>query len=328
VGNAAKLRHLRRVCKYDLGAYGLARLKRATGRLDSQVAVGELFPMAETSATPEHILLVDCPDRPGLVHAITGVLFRAGANVTSNHEFVDAETQRFFMRTACRGPLDGEAVRSAILAILPTGASVQMRGVAPRRILVMASREHHCLADLLVRNAYHELGAEILAVVSNHENLRPLADKFSVPFHYVTHEGVSREAHEQALQALIGPLEPDYIVLAKYMRILSPQFVAAWPNRIVNIHHSFLPAFSGARPYHQAFHRGVKVIGATAHFVSDQLDEGPIIMQQVIPMDHSYAPHDLARAGRDVERTVLSNSLRLLNEDRVFLCARRTIIFD
>jgi formyltetrahydrofolate deformylase len=284
--------------------------------------------MEDSRAIPEHVLLVDCADRPGLVHAITGVLFRAGANVTSNHEFVDAETQRFFMRTACRGPLDGPAVRSDVAAILPPGASVRMRLVAPRRIVVMVSREHHCLADLLVRNAYRELGAEIQAVVSNHGNLRPLAEKFSVPFHEVTHEGVSREAHEEALQALIAPMGPDYLVLAKYMRILSPGFVAQWPNRIVNIHHSFLPAFSGARPYHQAFHRGVKVIGATSHFVSDQLDEGPIIMQQVIPMDHSYAPHDLARAGRDIERTVLSNSLRLLNEDRVFLCARRTIIFD
>jgi formyltetrahydrofolate deformylase len=297
-------------------------------RLDSQVGVSELFPMADETETPEHVLLVDCPDRAGLVHAITGVLFRAGANVTSNHEFVDAETQRFFMRTACRGPLDGPSVRSAVLALLPAGASVQMRAAAPRRIIVMASREHHCLADLLVRNAYGELGAEILAVVSNHDNLRPLAAKFSVPFHHATHDGVSREAHEESLQAIISPLAPDYIVLAKYMRILSPAFVSAWPNRIVNIHHSFLPAFSGARPYHQAFHRGVKVIGATAHFVSDQLDEGPIIVQQVIPMDHSHAPHDLARAGRDVERTVLSSALRLLNEDRVFLCARRTIIFD
>jgi formyltetrahydrofolate deformylase len=307
---------------------GRPRYSAISRQLDSSLALAEFFPVEESGAIPEHVLLVDCPDRAGLVHAITGVLFRAGANVISNHEFVDAETQRFFMRTACRGPLDGPAVRSAIVTLLPEGASVQMRRMAPRRIVVMASREHHCLADLLVRNAYDELGAEILSVVSNHENLRPLAEKFSIPFHHVSHENVSREAHEDAIRALIAPMGPDYIVLAKYMRVLGPRFVAQWPNRIVNIHHSFLPAFSGARPYHQAFHRGVKVIGATSHFVSDKLDEGPIIMQQVIPMDHSYAPHDLARAGRDVERTVLSNSLRLLNEDRVFLCANRTIIFD
>ena len=284
--------------------------------------------MDETSTSPEHILLVECPDRPGLVHAITGVLFRAGANVTSNHEFVDAETQTFFMRTGCKGPLDGAAVRSAILGLLPGGAEVQVRRAEARRIAVLVSREHHCLADLLVRHAYGELGANLLAVVSNHDNLRPLAEKFSVPFHHVPHENVSREAHEDALQAILAPLAPDYLVLAKYMRVLSPGFVSAWRNRIVNIHHSFLPAFVGAKPYHQAFHRGVKVIGATAHFVSDKLDEGPIIMQQVIPMDHSYTPHDLARAGRDIERTVLANSLKLINEDRVFLCANRTIIFD
>ena len=276
----------------------------------------------------EHNLLVECQDRPGLVHAITGVLFRAGANVISNHEFVDADTQRFFMRTACRGLSDGEAVRAAVLAVLPAGASVQIRLAVPRRIVVLASHEHHCLADLLIRHEYRELGAELLAVVSNHENLRALAQRFSVPFHHVPHEGATREAHEAAIQAVIGPLRPDYLVLAKYMRILSPAFVAAWPNRIVNIHHSFLPAFKGARPYHQAFSRGVKVIGATSHFVSDKLDEGPIIMQQVTPMDHSYAPRDLERAGRDIERTVLASSLRLLNEDRVFLCANRTIIFD
>ncbi len=288
----------------------------------------EFFPVDETSAHAEYVLLVDCQDRPGLVHAITGVLFRAGANVTSNHEFVDAETQRFFMRTGCTGLLEPSAIRSEIEGLLPPGAAVQVRRAVPRRILVMASREHHCLADLLVRHAYGELGAELLAVVSNHDNLRPLAEKFSVPFHCVPHENATREEHERALQALIAPMNPDYIVLAKYMRILSPGFVAAWPNRIVNIHHSFLPAFVGARPYHQAFHRGVKVIGATSHFVAEQLDEGPIIMQQVIPMDHSYTPHDLARAGRDIERTVLSNTLKLLNEDRVFLCANRTIIFD
>ncbi len=284
--------------------------------------------MDKKSEVTEHVLLVDCPDRPGLVHAITGVLFRAGANVISNHEFVDAETERFFMRTACDGPLDGEAVRAEVAGLLPPGSSVQMRRSAPRRIVVLASREHHCLADLLVRNEYGELGAALLAVVSNHENLRPLVAKFSVPFHHVSHKGLSREAHEEALQALIEPLRPDYIVLAKYMRILGPGMVSAWPNRIVNIHHSFLPAFVGARPYHQAFQRGVKVIGATAHFVSSGLDEGPIIMQQVIPMDHSYTPHELARAGRDIERTVLANSLKLLVEDRVFLCANRTIIFD
>lgn len=284
--------------------------------------------MSVSESEPDHVLLVDCPDRPGLVHAISGVLFRAGANVISNHEFVDVETQRFFMRTGFSGRIDTEAIADSLAGELPANASIRLGDTEPKRLVVFASKEHHCLADLLVRHAYQELGARILAVVSNHDGLRGLAEKFAVPFHHVPGDGLEREAHEEELQELVAPLKPDYLVLAKYMRILSPSFVARWPNRIVNIHHSFLPAFVGARPYHQAYHRGVKVIGATSHFVSDQLDEGPIIMQQVIPMDHSYTPHDLARAGRDIERTVLANTVKLLNEDRVFLCANRTVIFD
>ena len=156
----------------------------------------------------------------------------------------------------------------------------------------------------------------------------PLVQKFGLPFHHVPHEGVSREAHEAQLLAAIEPLRPDYLVLAKYMRVLSPAFVAKFPARIINIHHSFLPAFVGAKPYQQAFDRGVKVIGATAHFVTDQLDQGPIIIQQVIPVDHTHGADDMAQSGRDVEQMVLARALRLVLEDRVFLCGNRTIIFD
>jgi formyltetrahydrofolate deformylase len=282
----------------------------------------------ELNKSAVHVLLVECSDRAGLVHEITGVLFRAGANVTSNHEFVDPHARRFFMRTAFDGSLSADAVQGEIEAMLPKDARVCLRKVAKRRIVIFVSREHHCLADLLIRNAYQELGAEIQAIVSNHENLKPLAERFSIPFHTVAHSTLTRETHEEAIQALIGPMKPDYIVLAKYMRVLSPSFVAAWPQRIINIHHSFLPAFVGPRPYHQAFERGVKVIGATAHFITDKLDEGPIIAQQVIATDHSQTPSDLASAGRDIEQMVLSRSLKLVLEDRVFLCGNRTIIFD
>jgi formyltetrahydrofolate deformylase len=277
---------------------------------------------------PSEILLVECVDRPGLVHAITGVLLRAGVNIVSNHEFVDLEHGHFYMRTEYEGPSAGDAIRMGVQAVLPAGAKVMLRGGRTQRLVVLASREHHCLADLLVRHAYSELGAEIVAVVSNHPDLSPLAEKFGVKFLCVPHEGLSREAHEAAVAKAVEPFHPDYLVLAKYMRLLTPSFVETWSQRIINIHHSFLPAFTGARPYKQAFDRGVKVIGATAHFVTAQIDEGPIIVQQVISVDHSHTAHDLAQAGRDVERVVLARAIRLVLESRVLLAGNRTIIFD
>lgn len=274
------------------------------------------------------VLLVSCTDQRGLVHAITGVLLRAGANVTGNQEFVDDETGRFFMRTEIEGVTDVARLEADVRAVLPADATVGARQPTRRRIAILVSREHHCLADLLVRHAYGELFADIVAVVSNHETLRPLAEKFQVPFYHADTANRSREAQESVILRQLAPFKPELLVLAKYMRVLSPKFVDGWRDRIVNIHHSFLPAFAGAKPYHQAFARGVKVIGATAHFVTEDLDEGPIIVQQVIPVDHSHTPQDLAQAGRDVEQIVLSRALRLVLEDRVFLCGKRTIIFD
>ncbi len=274
------------------------------------------------------VLLVECVDGPGLVHTITGVLFQAGVNIVGNHEFVDGESARFFMRTEFAGAPDGAALVASLTRVLPADAWVRLHQSERRRLVVFASIEHHCLADLLVRHAYQDINADIVAVVSNHDTLRPLADKFGVPFHHVRHEGKARAEHETEILALLETLQPEYLVLAKYMRILTPAFVTRWRQRILNIHHSFLPAFAGARPYHQAFQRGVKVIGATAHFVTDQLDEGPIVVQQVIPVDHTHAPADLARAGRDVEQIVLARALQLVLEDRVFLCGNRAIIFD
>jgi formyltetrahydrofolate deformylase len=274
------------------------------------------------------VLLVSCADQRGLVHAITGVLWRAGVNIVSNQEFVDSESHRFFMRTEFEGSADCTRLETEARAVLPADADVRARLPAPRRVAILVSKEHHCLADLLVRNAYGELYAEVVAVAGNHEVLRSLAEKFSVPFVYAESTNCSREAHEAELLRLLQPFQPELLVLAKYMRVLSPGFVARWPNRMLNIHHSFLPAFAGAKPYHQAYQRGVKVIGATAHFVSEQLDQGPIIVQQVIAVDHSHAPQHLVQAGRDVEQMVLARALRLVLDDRVFLCGNRTIIFD
>lgn len=282
--------------------------------------------MSHIDNEPE-VLLVDCPDRTGLIHAVTGVLGRHGANIVTNDEFVERETGRFFMRTEFTGA-DPALLSAEVMSVLPESANVRIGRAGRHRIVVLATLEHHCLGELLLRHAHGELGAAIQAVISNHDVLRPLVERFGIPFHLVSHEGLSRVGHESAVTALIDDYAPDYLVLAKYMRVLSPAFVARYARRIVNIHHSFLPAFVGANPYRQAFERGVKIIGATAHFVTDALDEGPIIAQDVVPVDHTHDPASMARAGRDVEKLVLARGLRLVFEERIFIHGGRTVVFD
>jgi formyltetrahydrofolate deformylase len=274
------------------------------------------------------ILNVECPDRRGLVHAITGVLLEESLNVVGNQEFVDPSSQRFFMRTEVQGAFEEARVLAKLQTVLGAGARIAFPPLAPKRVVVLASKEHHCVADLLVRHMFGELNCTLLAVIANHDTLRALVASFGIPFHHVPAADSARETHEDAMLKTLAGYELDYLVLAKYMRILSPSFVQRFDTRIVNIHHSFLPAFIGARPYQQAYERGVKVIGATAHFVTPDLDQGPIIVQQVIPVDHTHSPQDLAAAGRDVEQMVLARALKLVFEDRVFLCGNRTILFD
>lgn len=273
-------------------------------------------------------LLIQCGDQRGLVHRVTGVLLQHDCNVLVNHEFADLDSGRFFMRTEFAGEIDAGEVVEDCRGQLPSDAVIRLAKPNPRRVVVLASREHHCVADLLVREDFQELPFEILAVVSNHETLHPLVRRFEIPFKHVPHDALTRAAHEQQLLAVIEPLRPDFVVLAKYLRVLGPEFVRRFEGRMINIHHSFLPAFVGAKPYHQAFARGVKVIGATAHFVTDELDAGPIIVQELIPVDHTHSPQDLARSGRDAERLALAKALRLVFEDRVFLHGNRTVIFD
>ena len=279
-------------------------------------------------AQPSQVLLIDCPDRPGLIHLITGVLLSHGANIVTNDEFVDGDAQRFFMRTEFVEAAAVESLAGELQATLPPPATVRIGRAGRHRIAVLATTEHHCLGELLVRHAHGELGASIQAVVSNHSTLSSLTERFGTPFHYVPHRGMSRAAHEDALEDVLSRYELDYLALAKYMRILTGSFIARYPNRVINIHHSFLPAFAGSHPYRQAFERGVKIIGATAHFVSAGLDEGPIIAQSVVPVDHSWRPNEMAQAGRDVEKIVLAKALKLVFDERVFICGNRTIVFD
>jgi formyltetrahydrofolate deformylase len=279
------------------------------------------------------IVLVDCPDAVGLIHRITGVLGDRRLNIETNQEFVDTSTGHFFFRAevvptaaAATDSAAADELRRALLAVLPPAAQVRVARDERRPIVVCATREPHCLGELLLLDAIGELPGRIVGVVSNHDRLRGLVERFGVPFAHVPHAGLERPAHEAALAAAIDAHEPATVVLARYMRVLSPEFVARYAGRMINIHHSFLPAFAGAAPYRQAFARGVKLIGATAHFVTAELDDGPIICQDVIPVDHTFTPERMARAGSDVEKLVLARAVRLVLEERVFVHGRRTIV--
>ncbi|AWW34841.1 formyltetrahydrofolate deformylase [Mannheimia varigena] len=275
----------------------------------------------------EHkILLTECPDDTGLVAKITNICYKHQLNIIKNSEFVDNETKRFFMRTELNGIFNDNTLLADLEFTLPEGSIYKLLPKQRKRIIILVTKEAHCLGDLLMKNYYGGLDVEIAAVIGNHDTLKELAERFDVPFHLVSHENLTRVEHDKLLADKIDEYAPDYIVLAKYMRVLNPEFVARYPNRVINIHHSFLPAFIGAKPYQRAYERGVKIIGATAHFVNDELDEGPIIMQNVINVDHTYTAEAMMRAGRDVEKTVLSQALELVLSDKVFVYKNKTII--
>jgi formyltetrahydrofolate deformylase len=276
----------------------------------------------------KYILRVECPDAQGLIYRITQVLFEHQLNIVANGEFVDGGRERFFMRAELEGRCEAEAIKQQLCQVLPADAAVDLAPGQAKDVVVLATREAHCLGDLLVRHAAGDFNGRIRAVLSNRSALGDLVRRFDIPFHCVPHKGLERDEHEARLLEKIGPYQPEYLVLAKYMRILSADFVQHFPRRMINIHHSFLPAFIGANPYGQAFQRGVKIIGATAHFVTDDLDEGPIIAQNVIPVNHTHAAADMAQAGRDVEKVVLARALKLVFEQRVFVNGTRTVIFD
>lgn len=272
------------------------------------------------------ILLTECPDATGLVAKITNICYKHQLNIIKNSEFVDSNTGRFFMRTELQGIFNDQTLLADLQFTLPEGSSYKLIPQNQKRIVILVTKEAHCLGDILMKTYYGGLNVEIAAVIGNHDTLRSLAERFEVPFHLVSHEGLTRVEHDKLLAEKIDQYEPDYIVLAKYMRVLNPEFVGRYPNRVVNIHHSFLPAFIGAKPYQQAYERGVKIIGATAHFINNELDQGPIIMQNVINIDHTYTADAMMRAGRDVEKTVLSRALELVLADRVFVHQNKTIV--
>jgi len=276
----------------------------------------------------QYRVLIDANDEKGLVHKVSSIFFNYDLNILSNSEFVDKERNKFFMRSVVEGAVDKKDLADAINTVLPKNSSVKVIEPKKKNIIIMATKELHALGDILIRHESGELEANILAVVSNYDKLESLVSKFDIPYVTVSHVDLEREVHEQRIIECINSYEDiDYIVLAKYMRILTPAFIETFQDKIINIHHSFLPAFIGANPYKQAYDRGVKIIGATAHFVNNNLDEGPIIAQEVLHVNHAYSWKDMQRSGRDVEKIVLSCALKLALEDRIFIYENKTVIF-
>ena len=272
-------------------------------------------------------VLIDCKDKKGLVYKISKIFYELDLNIVSNQEFVDKESLHFFMRSVVTGDFDTNELKKNLLKAVGSDANVKVIEPSKKNIVLLATKESHALGDILIRYLDGELDANIVAVIANRDNLRELVERFNIPFIYISADGLSREEHEELVLKELQKYNFDYMVLAKYMRILTPNFVSKYEGRIINIHHSFLPAFIGANPYKQAYERGVKIIGATAHFVTDDLDEGPIIAQDVISVNHRFDWRDMQRAGRDGEKIVLSRALKLVLEDRVFVYNNKTVVF-
>jgi formyltetrahydrofolate deformylase len=274
-------------------------------------------------------LLLQCTDRPGIVAAVGAYVADTGGNVVEADQHSDPAANLFLQRVEFDADTSLESLYGGFATVAERFAmDWSLHDLAARpRVAVLTSRQGHCLADLLVRNALGELPGQIALVASNHETHAALVDRFDVPFHHLP-VGDDRDEQERALGELLDETAPDVVVLARYMRVLPAWLVDAWERRMINIHHSFLPSFAGARPYAQAHERGVKVIGATAHYVTPELDEGPIIAQQVLPVSHRDDPDRLERRGRDLEAVVLAEALRLHLEHRVIVYGRRTAVFD
>ena len=281
--------------------------------------------------TGDYVLVLSCPDRPGIVHAVTAFLMARGGDIRESQQFGDRRQGRFFMRIDFEvdHPTSAEELRSGFA---PTAERFEMTyelwsATAPYRTLILVSKQLHCLNDLLFRQSTGSLQIEVAGVVSNHTDAEPLVKSYGLDFHHLPVSPETKAGAEQAMLRLVDDLGIHLIVLARYMQILSDEVCRRLDGRVINIHHSFLPSFKGARPYHQAFDRGVKLVGATAHYVTPDLDEGPIIEQDVIRVDHTYSAEQLVAAGQDVEAQVLSRAVRWHSQTRVLLNGDRTVVF-
>lgn len=277
----------------------------------------------------KHLILIQCQDRVGLVYTITHLLSNHDLNITAMREFVDESAKQFFTRIEFSGNLqDTSALHHELSRHLPEDAIITIDPKPEKKIALLVTKEHHCLGDTLVRNFFNTLNAHVCCVIGNYDDLRSFTEQFNIPFYHISHLDKSKEAFEKEILEVVESYQPDYLVLTKFMRILSPEFIAHFPQQIINIHHSFLPAFIGANPYRKAFERGVKLIGATAHFVTNDLDEGPIIEQQTIAVNHTFGVTEMVTSGREIEKAVLSRAMQLVFQDRVFITGNKTIVFE
>ena len=287
-------------------------------------------PASPAASDPAHLVLsLSCPDRPGIVHAVSGVLARRGGNITESKQFGDEESGLFFMRVQVMTTVPREELEKDLAELAETYTmtwSLDEVG-RPLRTLIMVSKEGHCLTDLLFRARSQGLPIDVVGVVGNHEDLRPVAEFYGAPFTCIPVTRETKEAAEAELLRLVGELDVELVVLARYMQILSPALCERLHGGVINIHHSFLPSFKGANPYRQAHQRGVKLIGATAHYVTADLDEGPIIEQDVTRAAHEDTVATLRAKGQDVERRVLAQAVRWHAEHRVLLNGQRTVVF-
>ena len=276
------------------------------------------------------IATLQCADQPGIVHAMTSAVLNCGGNIIENQQYTDHTTNTFVMRTRFETSQGKAAAQTSLNGELGKfSPALHIRETANKpRALILVTKESHCLRDLMYLLELGELPIEIPLVVSNREDLKQLVESHGIPFMYLPIDSSNKIAQEKTLIAKMSELKIDFVVLARYMQILSTEFCNAMPGKIINIHHSFLPGFKGAKPYHQAHERGVKIIGATAHFVTADLDEGPIIEQDVAHVTHSSTPDELIALGRDIERRVLAKAVKLYAEDRIFIVGQRTIIFS
>ena len=272
------------------------------------------------------IASLQCADQPGIVHAMTSAVLACGGNIIENQQFTDPTTNTFVMRTRFETSQGQAAAEKSLReGLAKYNPALHIRPTSQRpRAIVMVTKESHCLRDLLYLNELGELKVEIPLVISNHEDLRQLVESHGVKFMYLPGDKAAQEAE---ITKQIQELKIDFVVLARYMQILSADFCNKLPGKIINIHHSFLPGFKGAKPYHQAHERGVKIIGASAHFVTSDLDEGPIIEQDVAHVTHIATPEELIAIGRDIERRVLAKAVKLYSEDKIFVVGKRTVVF-